>query len=76
MRVNKEIFSFLCETLGPNIKKFDTPMTASVDVETRVVVTLARLATGNTLSMIGGFNGIAESIASVIVRECCKAIKD
>ena len=76
MRVNKKTFSFLCETLGPSIKKFDTPMTTSVDVETRVVVTLARLATGNTLSMIGYLYGIAEITASVIVRECCKAIKE
>ena len=76
MRVNKEVFLFLCETLGPSIKKNDTAMTASIDVETRVAVTLARLATGNTLSMIGDLYGIAESTASVIVRECCKAIKD
>ena len=76
MRVNKDTFSFLCETLGPNIKKFDTPMTANVDVETRVVVVLVMLATCNTLSMIGDLYGIAESTASVIVRECCKAIKE
>ena len=58
MRVNKQAFSFLCETLGPNIKKFDTPMTTNVDLERRIVVTLARLAIGNTLSMIGDSYGI------------------
>ena len=51
-------------------------MTASVDVETIVDVTLARLATGNTLSMIGDLYGIAENTAFVIVRECCKALKE
>jgi hypothetical protein len=51
-------------------------MTTSVDVETIVVVTLARLATSDTLFMIGDLYGIAKSIASVIVRGCCKAIKD
>ena len=76
MTVNKETFLFLCEKLGPNIKKFDTPMTANVDVETIVVVTLARLATDNTLFMIGDLYGIVKSIVSVVVRECCKAIKD
>ena len=50
-------------------------MTASVDVETIVDVTLTRLATVNILSMIGDLYGIVESTASVIVRECCKAIK-
>lgn len=75
MKVNKKIFSLLCETLGPNIKKFDNPMTASVDVETRVV-TLARLATGNTLFMIGDLYGIAESTAFIIVRECCRLSKN
>jgi hypothetical protein len=76
MRVNKETFSLLCEILGPNIKKIDIPMTTSVDVETRVVVTLARLATGNTLSMIGDLYGIAESTAFIIVRECCRLSKN
>ena len=75
MRVNKKICLFLCETLGPSIKKIDTPITASVDVETIVVDTLARFAIGNTLSMIGDLYGIAESTASVIVKECCKIIK-
>ena len=60
MRVNKNTFSFLCETLGPSIKKFDTPMITSVNVDTIVVVTLARLATGNTLSMIEDLYGIVK----------------
>ena len=76
MRINKETFLFLCKILAPNIKKFDTPMTASVDIEIKVVVTFARLATGNTLSMIGNLYGLDESTVSVIVRECCKTIKD
>jgi hypothetical protein len=76
MRVNKETFLFLYETLGPSIKDFDTPMTTSVDVESIVVVILARLATSNTLYMIGDLYGIVESTISVIIRECCKAIKD
>ena len=48
-------------------------MTKSIDVETRLAVTLA---TGNTLSMIGDLYGLGISTTSVIVRECCKAIKD
>ena len=70
IKINKETFSLLCEILGPSIKKFDTPMTPNVDIATKVVVTLARLATGNKLSMIGDLYGIAQSTASVIIREC------
>ena len=67
MRVNKETFFFLYETLRPNIKKIDTPMIASVDVETRVVDTLVRLAMVNTLSMIRDLYIITESTTSIIV---------
>ena len=70
-RINEESFIFLCETLGPSIKKFHTPMIASVDVETIVVVTFARLETRNTLSMIDNLYG---STASIIVQECCNVI--
>ena len=72
MRINKQTFFFVCEILGPCIKKHDTLMTASVDVETRVVVTLARFAIGNTLSMIGDLYGIVESTTSVIIQEWCR----
>ena len=76
MRVNKWTFSFFCETLGPNIKEFDTPITTSVDVETKIVIIIAKLATCNTLFMIGYLYDIAESTASIVVWEWCKAIKD
>jgi len=52
LRINKETFSFLCEILEPSIKKIDTSMIANIDVETRVAVTLARLAISNSLFMI------------------------
>ena len=67
MRVNKETFFFLYETLRPNIKKIDTPMIASVDVETKIVIIIAKLATCNTLFMIGYLYDIAESTASIVV---------
>lgn len=75
LRVNKQTFSFLCETLAwPSIKKSNILMTASNDVETKVVVTLARLAIGNTLSMIGDLYGIDDIIMPIIVQVCCKII--
>ena len=42
----------------------------------RIDVTLARLAICKTLSMIGDLYGIAWSIASIIVWDCCKAINN
>ena len=52
-RINKETFFFLCQFLKPHMRKKNTQMTKGIDVQTRVAVTLARLATGNTLPMIG-----------------------
>jgi len=43
----------MCEIIEPSIKKIDTLMTTSVNIEIRVAVTLARLATSNSLFMIG-----------------------
>jgi hypothetical protein len=48
---------------------------SSVDVESHIAVTLHRLTTRNTLSTIADLYGIGESTASVIVQECCGAIK-
>ena len=62
--INKRNINFLCEIVGPSIKKLDTPMTTRIDVETRVAITLARLAIGNTWSMIGGLYGSVESTTS------------
>jgi hypothetical protein len=75
LRLNKQTFFFLCQILMPSIGKISTHMNQTVDVETRVAITLTRLATGNTLSTIADLYGVAESTASVIVRECCEAMK-
>ena len=74
--MNKETFFFLCQFLEPHIGKKNTHMTKSIDVETRLAVILPRLATSNTLSMIGDLYGLGICTTFVIVRECCKAIKD
>ena len=54
----------------PSIGKMSTHMNDTIDVET-----LIRLATENTLSTIVDLYGVAESTASISIRECCKAIK-
>lgn len=57
------------------MKKKNTRFRESISVECRVAVTLSRLASGNSLSMIGDVYGIGLSTTSTIVRECCEAIK-
>jgi hypothetical protein len=75
LMVNKQTFFFLCQILWPTIGKMTTPMNPGIDIETRVAVTLHRLAIGNTLATIADFYGIGMSTASMIVREYCEATK-
>jgi hypothetical protein len=49
-------------------------MNPGIDVQTRVIVTLHRRATRNTLSTIGDLYGISESATSMVVSECCQTI--
>ena len=75
LRINKETFQFLCQVLDQHIRKKNTQMNESIDVQTRVALILSRLATGNSLSMIGDLYKKAMSTTFVIVSQCCEAIK-
>ena len=75
LRLSYDMFVYLCEVLRPMLQRGETRMELGIDVETQVVVTLSRLSTGNTLRMCGEIYGLAESTTSIIVRECCEAIK-
>ena len=55
--------------------KKNTRLRDSVLVECRVAITLYRLGSGNTLIMIADLFGLGESTTSIIVRECCEAIR-
>ena len=59
----------------PSIGKISTQINQTIDAETRVAVTFNRLLVRNTLSTIADLYGIAENTTSIIIRECCKAIK-
>lgn len=74
-RISHGTFRFLCEKLGPFLKKKDTRMRAAISVETRIAVSLCRLGTGNGLLLVGEVYGIAECTASCIVREFCKVVR-
>jgi hypothetical protein len=50
-------------------------MKQSVSMECRVAITLYRLESGDTLMMIGDLFGLGLNTISIIVRECCEAIR-
>jgi hypothetical protein len=50
-------------------------MRENIPVKVIVAMTLTKLGSGNSLQMCGEVYGIAESMASIIVREFCVAIK-
>ena len=75
MRVSTSTFEHLCTLLGHVLKKKDTHLRQSISVERRIAITLARLASGNSLQMVGDLFGVGLSTSSIIVRECCEAIR-
>jgi hypothetical protein len=50
-------------------------MRNAISVETRIVISLSRLGTGNGQLLIDDIYGVAESMVSIIVREFCKAVR-
>ena len=75
MRVRPSTFQYLCNLLGPVLRNKNTKLRKSITIECRVAVTLSQLATRNILTMTGDLFGIGLNTTSVIVRECCEAIR-
>ena len=59
----------------PNIGKISSHMNEIVNVKIHVAITLSRLIIENTLSTIADLYEVAESIPSLIIWECYKAMK-
>ena len=74
-RVSHATFRFLCEKLGPFLKKQKTRLRTPIPVEDRIAMSLARLGTGDGLRVIGEVYGVAESTISIIVRDFCKMVR-
>ena len=74
-RINLSTFKYLYNLLGPVLGKNNTYFRDSISVECKVAITLYCLGSGNTLIMIANLFGIGESTTSIIVRECCEAIR-
>ena len=65
---------YLCNKLGPIIKRQDTQFRRAITVEHRVVVTLWCLGTCGEYQTIGHLFGIARNTVCVIVHDTCAAI--
>jgi hypothetical protein len=74
-KLYRSTFHYLCSIVAPSLAREDTHLRESISLETRVVISLSRLSTGNTLQMCREVYGISRSSASFIVREFCAAIK-
>jgi len=75
MRVSQFTFQYLCTLLGPALKKKDIHFKESISVEQKISIILSRLATCNSLQMIGDLFGAGLNMTSITVRDCCEAIK-
>jgi len=65
----------LIKVVGPSLEQKNTNMRESIPMKVIIAMTLTKLGSGNILQMCGEVYGIAESMASIIVREFCVAIK-
>jgi hypothetical protein len=74
-RFSHATFRFLCENLGPFLKKQQTHFRRPISVEKRVAMSLARLGTGDGLCMVGEVYGVAECMILEIVIEFCKMMR-
>jgi hypothetical protein len=74
-RVSHATFQYLCEELGPFLRKQDTNYRNSITVERRVAMSLVRLGSGNGLQIVGDLFGVAKSTVSKIVRDFCRMVR-
>ena len=75
IRLNKETYFHLFHVPCPLLKNSGTQMELGINVKIQVAITLSRLSNGNTLKMCGEMYGLTKPTTSIIVRNCCEAIK-
>jgi hypothetical protein len=67
-------FEFLCQKFSASLQRKHTHFILAIPLETRVVVALARIGSGNSLQMVGEVYGITKNTISIIVQEFCEII--
>lgn len=73
-RVSKQTFRYLCDELGPTIRRKDTRFRRAISVEVRVAVTLWFLARGGYYHQVAEQFGIGKSTVCDILDDTCDAI--
>ncbi len=75
MRMNISTFEYLCSTLAPDLRTQDTDMQLAILIQVKVVVSISRFATGNSMQSIADLYKIGLSSSQLAVSQFCGAIK-
>jgi hypothetical protein len=70
MRLSLVTFKYLWQLLALAISRINTNMIICIPMETKVVITLSRLRSGNTLLTYSEIYGVAIGTTSIIVKKC------
>jgi hypothetical protein len=70
MRLSSVTFKYLWQLLALAISRINTNMIICIPMETKVVITLSRLRSGNTLLRYSEIYGVAIGTTSIIVKKC------
>ncbi len=70
MRLSSITFKYLWQLLALAISRINTNMIICIPMETKVVITLSRLRSGNTLLTYSEIYGVAIGTISIIVKKC------
>ena len=70
-----QLFEYLCSTLVSDLQRQDTSMRLAIPGQVKVVVSISRLATGNSMQCIADLYQIGLSSSQLVVLQFCSAIK-
>lgn len=74
IRLSVDQFDFLLEKVRPVISKKDTNMRKAISAETRLLITLRYLSTGDSYRSLMYLFRVAHNTMSGIISQTCKAI--
>jgi hypothetical protein len=63
------------KVVGLSLEQKNTYMKKSIPIETKIVMALTQLSSGNSLQMCGEVCDIVENIASITMKEFCSIIR-
>ena len=75
MRMSVSTFEYLCTTLALDLRRQDTRLRLAIPVQVKVAVSIARLATGNSMQCIPDLYKIGLSSSQLAVTQFIRAIK-